>query len=114
MKETEIVELFALIRLDFPYFEHSDERVQHWYRLMVDLPFEEACRNFVEHVRTSDREPKPANIIRADRLLAQNQDMLRLEAADHISNIDRWASSDASPPDGFWESTRKRIRGEQT
>lgn len=98
MKETEVIKLFSIIRIDHPYFEITDEKRILWSELMKELPFETALKNLHEHLRTNEFPPKAANIMRRDSNHTTHHEQLQHETQERLRLFEEWESRATDPP----------------
>ncbi|MCA0754865.1 hypothetical protein KP806_07370 [Paenibacillus sp. N4] len=91
--------------------ELEEETVALWIERLANVPFEWGLSNLNYHLDRDKYFPGISDIIRADLIPVQNQNALRLEAANHKTNLERWAAADAPPPEGFWEEIKAKLRG---
>lgn len=109
MKETEIVKLFSIIRIEHPRFELTKEKQRLWAELMKDVPFDTALKNLYHHLKTNDYPPKAANIIREDANQFTDQLQLEEETQNKEALMDSWQRDAVDMP----EHVRKRIEHSQ-
>lgn len=105
MKETEVVKLFSIIRIEHPNFEKTTEKALLWAELMKDLPFETALKNLYDHLKTSKYAPKAAEIIIRDPNQFTDHEQLQLETEERFELMDQWERDAVDIPD----HVRKRI-----
>lgn len=89
MKKSEVTQLFALIRSNYPNFEITDEKKLLWADLMEKLPFETAVVNLKDYMRRSEYPPVAASIINYDPYVFTDYDRLRLETAERMQELEQ-------------------------
>ncbi len=90
MKKTELIQLMKLISKYYQNFEVDKEKIEAWFVLMQDVPFERAQKNLWEHCRRSSFVPTPADIIRHDPEQYTDYDRLKAETAALFAEMDEW------------------------
>lgn len=107
----EVAQLYREIKKHFPFFDASVEKVKADYKYLKDFPVETAQENIDRYILTETVEPKIANI---RGRLGDLQDSQRSKeaAAEHFANLDEWVSSHKPPPEGYWETVMRKLRGE--
>lgn len=111
MELVEIAELYRHIKKYYPAFDASIERVKEDQKYLWDFPRATAQANVDEHIRTSKYPP---NIAEIRGNLGEQMDAQRSKeaAAAHFTNLDVWSVNGTPPPEGYWESMKRRLRGE--
>lgn len=111
MEVVEVAQLYREIKKHFPFFDASVEKVKSDYKYLKDFPAETAQENIDRYILTETVEPKIANI---RGRLGDLQDSQRSKeaAAKHFANLDEWVSSHKPPPEGYWETVMRKLRGE--
>lgn len=62
MERTQVIELFKSIKLAYPTFDVSTEKVNLWHDLMQDMPYEVVNRRLKQHILSNEYPPKIAEI----------------------------------------------------
>jgi hypothetical protein len=47
----------------YPNFEADEQKVAAWQEFLGDIPFETAQENLLQHIRTNQFQPTPADVI---------------------------------------------------
>lgn len=97
MKETEVIKLFSIIRIEHPHFERTTEKALLWAELMKDLDFATALENLKDHLRRSEYPPKAADIIQQDKSKTTH-DLLQQETEDRFLLLAQWEQAATSMP----------------
>ncbi|MBP1992526.1 hypothetical protein [Paenibacillus eucommiae] len=112
MNRAEVIDLMIEIKEEYPTFDVSEEEIERHYKRLKDFPLAAALKNVDDHVKTNKYFPKISDIrgCLGDQLDSQRS---KEQAAAHEANMNEWAKIDSPPPDGYWETMRTRLRGEQ-
>lgn len=112
MELVEIAELYKHIKKHFPFFDASIAKVKEDCKYLKDFPTEAAQANIDHHILTETTTPGIAHIRGriGDQLDSQRS---KAEAVAHEERLSEWAKIDSPPPEGYWESIRTKLRGEQ-
>lgn len=111
MNKLEVIELLKILKRTYPAVDVSAEGVAHYEKYLLGFPFETARENVEKHIMT-DRFPPTIADIRGrlgDQLENQKS---KMEAESHIAQMELSHRCNVPPPIGYWEHTRKLIRGE--
>ncbi|MNI83695.1 hypothetical protein D3C73_1405340 [compost metagenome] len=110
MDKAEVAMLARIIKANYPGFDQSNENIDRLCRYLHDFPFETATANVRQHILT---ERFPPNVAEIRGRLGELLDGQRSKeaAAEHFANLDEWSSSHKPPPDGYWESMKRKLRG---
>lgn len=111
MEMVEIAQLYREIKKHFPFFDASVEKVKADYKYLKDFPLEAARENIDRYILTETAEPKIANI-RGRLGDLQDSQRSKKAAAEHFANLDEWGSNSKPPPDRYWETVKRKLRGE--
>jgi hypothetical protein len=107
----EVAELYALIKRHYPFFDASLEKVKEDHRFLQDFPADAARQNIERHIMTETATPGIAHI--RGRLGEQlERQRMREDTQAFFSRVGQWEVQDVPPPQDYWESVRRKLRGE--
>lgn len=111
MKESEVIDLIKIIRQAYPTFDSSAESVRHHFKYLRDFSFEAALENVEKHILTERFPPTIADIRGrlGDQMESQRS---KATAAEHFARLDAWGANNTPPPEDYWESIKRKLRGE--
>lgn len=113
MNRSDVKEIIAELVDNYPNFDGSDENIDRHHKYLRDFPFDAAMKNVIEHIKTNKFPPLIADIRGrlGDQMDSQRSKEL---AASYFAQLEASRLCNVPPPEGYWEHTRRLIRGEAT
>ncbi|CAH1190350.1 hypothetical protein PAECIP111893_00288 [Paenibacillus plantiphilus] len=113
MEVIEIAELYKHIKKHFPFFDASLAKVKEDHKYLKHFPADAARTNIDQHILTETVTPGIAHIRGrlGDQLDSQRS---KRQAEEYDAQLNEWSEIDSPPPEGYWERTRKLLRGDMT
>jgi len=109
----DVYEIFEEIKLEYHFFDVSEENVDRHYRFLKDFPLDVALRNVEEYIKSDSKKHPGIADIRGrlgDQLDSQRS---KEETASYFAKLEASRLCNVPPPDGYWEHVKKLIRGEK-
>lgn len=111
MELAEVAKLYKYIKVRFPFFDASIEKVKADHEHLEKIPYEVALENIKQYEQTDTATPSMPHIIGRyfEHMRAQKS---KDAALDHFAKLDAWISDSTPPPEGYWENVKRKLRGE--
>lgn len=110
MKKTELVSLFKVIKECYQNFEITPEKIEVWYEIIQDTPFEKALANLMIHIKSSAYVPTLADLIKYDPVQTVDHEKQKIETQERLIRLSTPAPS--ITPEEMAEIKRKVEAGE--
>ncbi|WP_041613364.1 hypothetical protein [Paenibacillus sp. JDR-2] len=92
-----------------PDFNRNPQVFNLWVERLANVDGDTALANLNRHIDTSNFFPDIADIVKK-----QGPDLPAIskqQAEEQMILLQGWSSSNKPPPEGYWESVRKKIGG---
>lgn len=111
MNKLQVIDLLAIVKRTYPNFDTSAQSIEHHAKYLKDYPFEVALENVEKHILTERFPPTIADIRGrlGDQMESQRS---KATAAEHFARLDAWGANNTPPPEDYWESIKRKLRGE--
>ncbi|MFC5647648.1 replicative helicase loader/inhibitor [Paenibacillus solisilvae] len=112
MRKADVWKLFGQILQYYPSFSGNEQKVDAWFELLNDIPFETAMTNLKRYAASvANWPPTVADLNKRLEPVKDSitvyHDQLRSGAGQHMNNLKRSKGAAAPPQD----SVRERMRG---
>ena len=87
MNKIQVKQLFLIINNCYPNFSTDDIKVEIWFDLLKDFPFEKAQENLRDHIKSSQYVPTPHNIIRHDPNQFVDHEQQKIDTQKRIADM---------------------------